>query len=277
MNIILRDCSEVYEQFRYPGGESQVRLKPESAAEVKAATSISITARIRRPDDLIHLALLRDAIDGTGTRATVHLRLPYLPYSRADRRFTDGDCDGLAVFGRLINAMNFASVTTMDAHNANAARLRINRLCDESSMPLVNSAIVDFARRNNSKWVTVLYPDAGARTRYELPDEIGCNIESIGLNKFHCEKKRNAATGQFEGFKVPDVPLGQPAIIIDDICDGGGTFLGIAGLVGGIHLGLFVTHGIFSKGVECLQAHFSAIYTTDSIDRPSDDGLIILR
>jgi phosphoribosylpyrophosphate synthetase len=67
-------------------------------------------------------------------------------------------------------------------------------------------------------------------------------------------------------------------LIVDDICDGGGTFLGISdalgsrlrslGDVGGDYiLGLYVTHGIFSKGFCDLIEKFDHVYTTDSFNR----------
>jgi len=59
-------------------------------------------------------------------------------------------------------------------------------------------------------------------------------------------------------------------IIIDDICDGGATFINIAkhfrenygDLKGKIYL--IVTHGIFSKGTTELGQYFDGIYTTNS-------------
>jgi ribose-phosphate pyrophosphokinase len=52
---------------------------------------------------------------------------------------------------------------------------------------------------------------------------------------------------------------------VDDICDGGGTFIGLAALLkshNAGHIVLIVSHGIFSKGFDL--AHIDAIYTTNS-------------
>ena len=63
---------------------------------------------------------------------------------------------------------------------------------------------------------------------------------------------------------MPDLPY-MPILIVDDLCDGGGTFLGIANQAEGtVPLGLYITHGIFSKGFGELGKHFSKIYTTNS-------------
>ena len=52
-------------------------------------------------------------------------------------------------------------------------------------------------------------------------------------------------------------------LIIDDICDGGGTFNQAAQILrehGAVNLYLYVTHGIFSKGLDLLQENFKHIY-----------------
>ena len=56
-------------------------------------------------------------------------------------------------------------------------------------------------------------------------------------------------------------------LIVDDICDGGGTFLGLAQELKAKNAGnlyLAVSHGIFSRGFEDLEKVFTKIYTTDS-------------
>jgi hypothetical protein len=53
-------------------------------------------------------------------------------------------------------------------------------------------------------------------------------------------------------------------VIVDDICDGGGTFLGLAARLGEQDAGLLtlcVTHGLFTKGVMPLLDVFDRIYT----------------
>lgn len=52
-----------------------------------------------------------------------------------------------------------------------------------------------------------------------------------------CSKVRDPKTGQLSGFKIenPEViekNVNLPFVVIDDLCDGGGTFKGIAQLLG---------------------------------------------
>ncbi len=262
-NLTMAEGSLVYEAFSYPGGEQQVRLRHEALAMAQNATAIRVTAHLKTGEDFMRLALLKSALDGVNA---VHktLVLPYLPYARADRRFMTGDCFGLEAFATIINALAFECVVTLDAHSGVAGGL-IRNLTDASPLPLIERAIHKFAA--GSDGITVLFPDEGAATRYVLPDRIGSNTDGIAIQKLLCTKRRDAATGKLLGFNVPK--LGefayQRALVVDDICDGGGTFMGIAGeLDGAVELGLYVTHGIFSRGFELLRGCFSRIYCTDS-------------
>ena len=62
---------------------------------------------------------------------------------------------------------------------------------------------------------------------------------------------------------VTDIIKGKNVLILDDICDGGGTFM-LAGKellkYKPNNLGLCITHGIFSKGVDTLKEVFDEIY-----------------
>lgn len=106
-----------------------------------------------------------------------------------------------------------------------------------------------------------------------MPKGIESNTESVAITFAHCQKKRSVTTGKLEGFEVPDVASAYPAIIIDDICDGGATFLGIAKQCGATNLALYVTHGIFSKGHRPLLDCFDHLYTTNTIERAAMDSV----
>lgn len=259
--INLMNASPSYEQFTYPAGEHQVRFCGRLAAD-----HVNVIARIHSGDDIVKLALLKSAI---GPGAKTRLILPYLPYSRADRRFSDGDCHGLETFGGLVNSMNFAEVVTMDAHNAKSARAHIRHLVDVQATPCIDDTIVNFAHKHGSKKITVLFPDEGAKVRYQMPRGIETNTDSVMINVAHCSKVRDPLTGKLSGFDVPSIHADRPALIVDDICDGGGTFLGIAQKITGVKLGLYVTHGIFSKGTAGILEQFDHLYTTNTIE-PSD-------
>ena len=79
-------------------------------------------------------------------------------------------------------------------------------------------------------------------------------------------KERDLKTGALTNFKTTTENLeGLTCFIIDDICDGGGTFAGTAKMLkqrGAVKVVLVVSHGIFSKGTSI--EFVDDIYTTDS-------------
>ena len=85
-------------------------------------------------------------------------------------------------------------------------------------------------------------------------------------NVVECMKERDVKTGALLSFKTTVTDLsGQTCFIVDDICDGGGTFAGTAKMLkekGAVKVVLIVSHGIFSKG--SIIDSVDEIYTTDS-------------
>lgn len=262
--------SGYYTTIQYPAGERQVRLNHDGIVTCKEATEIGITANIHNSDDIIDLALLVDAVNRTKSRdCRVDLSLPYLPYARADRAFGEGDCGGLSVFSTILHGLDVNTVATLDVHSKVAIK-EIPSIINVGPEPFIESAISSFAVACDSRGVTVLFPDEGAANRYKI-ESFGSNVGGYNVSAVSCTKKRHQITGKLLGFTIP--PLGDIVhdniLIVDDICDGGGTFNGIADLIlRDYHrhsLGLYVTHGIFSAGFHQLNRRFLRIYCTDSM------------
>src|SRR6185437_2349388 len=189
---------EPYTKFKYPAGEMQVRLTEETTHRVAAAHETIVVARITSLEQIIELCLLCDAVRSTApAKSALSLILPYLPFARADRRFTDGDCFGLHVFAKLLSTLD-AQITTLDVHSA-AAQQEFRGLINVSALPFIRDAIGRFAQQHKSGSVTVLFPDEGARKRYQLPGD----IDGLSIHVLHCAKKRNPLTGKLNAFAVP--------------------------------------------------------------------------
>ena len=97
-------------------------------------------------------------------------------------------------------------------------------------------------------------------------------------NYIRCTKERDSETGKLSHFTIvnPADVNGMVCLIIDDICDGGRTFEGIATLLreaGATGVDLFVTHGIFSRGGKL--AGIDRVYTTDSYPGRRDDVITL--
>ena len=99
---------------------------------------------------------------------------------------------------------------------------------------------------------------------------------SLRVPLYHAWKTRDVTSGALAGFGIEPVRAGN-YLVVDDLCDGGGTFIGLADLLdaSGARADLYVTHGLFTKGTQALLDRFTRVFCTDSVigDRP---GVTIL-
>ncbi|TDP92403.1 ribose-phosphate pyrophosphokinase [Leucobacter luti] len=230
--------------FTFPGGEHHLRLpdQPEAPAFARV-TGCDV-------NDLAVLGLWADWAHQTGFPAVAHL--PYLPAARADR----GAPFGAQVYANLVNALSLDEVIVFDPHSPVAPELINN-------VRVVESTEVICERVIPSGYEAILAPDAGAVHRAQQVSD------AAGLPLFTASKTRDFATGKLTGFEAPvGLPASGRILIVDDICDGGGTFMGLASAlqVPASRLDLWVSHGIFSGRAPALREYFGNIWTTDSHD-----------
>ena len=110
--------------------------------------------------------------------------------------------------------------------------------------------------------LTVIAPDAGAELRAaEVAARYGAPLVVASKSR---DSSNNFRIGSYS---CPPIRT-KEAIVIDDICDGGGTFLALAESINipRDSLTIWTTHGIYSKGATELRKRFSKIITTDSLE-----------
>lgn len=233
--------------FQFPGGEWHLRIDSESTVEETHATVIGATA-----DDLVLLGLWADAMHQRGHRAVAHL--PYLPAARADR----GTPFGAKVYASLLNAAELDEVVIFDPHSPVAPEL-VNNIRIVHSTEIVVQQVIP-ALSGYGKLAGIIAPDHGAA------DRAGRVAEQSGLPLFIADKHRDFDTGKITGMSVPELPADGLLLVVDDICDGGGTFIGLAQQsgIGRDRLALWVSHGIFSGNAVRLHDHYGHVWTSDS-------------
>lgn len=211
------------------------------------------------PDDLIALSIWADAVHRDGRKP--YLIIPYLPGARQDRR-QEGESLSCKIFAELINRCKFEKVVCLDPHSDVMPTL-IDNLDIMSIGVAIHADIFSngpYIVNELKQYAGVIVPDAGAIKR--------ANIAAWELGKlptYQALKKRDMSSGKLSGFTCEKLPDTGRFLVVDDICDGGGTFKGLAKATGlpKERLGLWVTFGIFSKGAEELPNYYSNIYTTD--------------
>ena len=217
---------------------------------------IRITAHLRSPADQMALFMLTDAIR-RACRAPIHLNMPYVPYARQDRVCNPGEALAAKVFCQMINAQDYESVTIFDPHSDVVPAL-LDRVVVKDAAEAIGLVL---ERSEFADGVTFIAPDAGAQKRVlKLAKRFG--VDSVAC----AEKVRDTKTGEILGVDLDfDFPAGKPALVIDDICDGGATFIALSENIttkcaSYSPLFLYVSHGIFSKGVDRVADHYDHIF-----------------
>ncbi len=260
-SIKLRQGMDEYpiEFTTFSGGEVNVRL-PE---KMYLHGYISIVANIMDSDGVMALLMVKDALDRECSNvASIALRLGYVPYARQDRVCNPREALSIKVFCNIINSMNFSTVTILDPHSDVTSALLNNCEIVPPEKILEAASIGDAIFHGE---FTLVAPDTGATKKVEKVAEYFGGMEVI-----QGTKKRDTKTGELSGFGFIGDVKGKHLLIVDDIVDFGGTFLGLTEklLEGGANsVALYISHGIFAGGVErLLDNGIDRLYTTDSFN-----------
>jgi len=229
----------------FPDGQRHLKLVfPEG--ESFEGCWVRAYATVRSADDLFDLALLDDIL--THNNIQHELRVEYLLGARMDRRIDDLQPRTSAVVGWILGSQLWDNVEVLDIHSKEA----MEHIALESISPVKNTL--------PQEWIDlILYSYIPEETVIIIPDK-GAIPRVIALTENHseylivqCLKHRDSKTGKLSGFECtePEKVIGKVCLILDDICDGGGTFIGLAEVLkeaGATEVDLAVTYGLFSRG-----------------------------
>ena len=248
----------------FPDKTSQVWKLPES---VFSCPSHHIEWVFESEGEFIHLAQLVNLLSLKSHYAPyLHLTLKYLPYGRQDKQVANDATFALRTFAILLNSLSFDSVRIIDPHSRVALDLISN-----SEEININSWLFPVVEECGSD--LLCYPDKGAHSKY-------CNNLILPQPYIYGEKVRDQATGNILSYSIVGDPADKNVLIVDDICDGGMTFKLLAKdllAAGAKSVVLFVTHGIFSKGLQTLKdSGIQRIFTQDG-EASEEAGQIIYR
>jgi ribose-phosphate pyrophosphokinase len=259
-----------YESFIFSGGERHVRLFDYShlRAFPDAGCPIRITAHLRSNEAIMELLLVCDALRRLYPDNKLSLRCPYLPYARQDRVMQLGESLSLKVLCNLINGLEFEKIEVWDVHSDVSLALldgNVEHKGCETFVPLV-PAVYD------PNGVVLVAPDAGASKK------VGKVARVVGRSMVQASKKRDTRDGSITATEVFSDHIGnQHFLIVDDICDGGRTFIELAKVLRPLTDGnifLYVTHGIFSKGIDPFRGLIDGIYCPNTFARDLKDDML---
>jgi ribose-phosphate pyrophosphokinase len=236
----------------FPDGTSQVWKLP---LDKMKSELVNVDWEFQHEGEFMQLAQLKRLLDSMLYQTD--LFLSYLPYGRQDKVVNNRSTFALEPFANLLNHLNFRKVFILDPHSDEY------RMINNSEAIYPWSELEEVIRRTQVS--AICYPDHGAFTKYKkiYSNETRDKFIVVG------EKVRDQSTGKITDFKIMfESPLnGQSVLIIDDICDGGATFCLVAKKLielNAAQVHLFVTHGLFTRGLRPLQeALIDRIFTPD--------------
>lgn len=261
--FIGKDPAEV-NIFKFPAGESGVSFSWDDSRTryVDMGLSCKIELKWEGNEDIINLALLTDAIRRKHPSIEINLDIPYFPYARQDRVCNPGESLSVKVIADIINAIDFKRVYVLDPHSDVLGAV-LNNLVVLDNFNNVQNAT--FILQKGNKKVALVSPDAGANKKV-----MGyAKQKPFPLQVIRADKTRDVATGKITGTVVYSEHLGDTnLLVVDDLADGCGTFIPLADELRKITTGtisLFVSHGIFTKGVDIVASAYDNIFVVNNM------------
>lgn len=251
---------------KFSGGEVHVNV---DHIDIPKPTKCFLTCHTQSSDDIMMLFMTINALRNKFPLLIVDtVCIPYLAYSRQDRVCANGDAFSLSVFAALLKTMGIETLYTYDIHSfAGIEELQKNNIDvivhDMQYIFSKNNTLLKLIKDPN---IIICSPDKGA---FHKVKQLVYELRRVGEEFIVGSKIRDSKTGALTGFDYTyhQSIVDKDICIIDDICDGGGTFVGLAEELltdGARSVSLYVTHGIFSKGLDVFDGIINHVYTTDS-------------
>lgn len=243
-----------YKKIKFPDGQVSLEL------EDSLGDYVVIKSRFNSYEDMIYILCAADIL--RNRKVKFDLYITCFLGQRSDRRFQSHQSFDLKILVDIISIVNPMKVTILHPHSdVLNALLEAKHIKVDWSYGHLNYLIRCVLDELGDK-PTVISPDAGA---YKWVAKVS---KELGLNVIAASKNRDLSTGSLTCEVYGDIK-DKTCLILDDYCDGGGTFNLLADklrALGAKNVYLYITHGLFSKGVDSVNV--DRIFTTNSI---SDD------
>jgi ribose-phosphate pyrophosphokinase len=217
-------------------------------------------------DNLMQLLIMMDALRRASARRITAV-IPYFGYARQDRK-TDGRTPISAkLVANLISASGADRVLTVDLHAG-----QIQGFFDIPTDNLFGGPVMidDIKERFGRDKIVMVSPDVGGVVRARaLANKLNADLAIVD--------KRRPEAGKSEVMNIIGEVKGARCIMLDDICDSGGTLANAAAALkdqGAVSVSAYVTHGVLSgTAVQRIEKSvLDELVMTDTI-QPSESAL----
>ncbi len=191
-------------------------------------------------DNLMELLIMLDALQRSSARRKTAV-IPYFGYARQDRKSAPRTPISAKLVSNLITHSGADRVLTLDLHAGQIQGFFDIPTDNLFAAPLFASDIRD---RYNGRDIMIVSPDVGGVLRARaMATRLNVDLAIID--------KRRERAGISEVMNVIGDVHGRDCILIDDICDSGGTLCNAADALfaeGAKSVSVYVTHGVLSGG-----------------------------
>ena len=264
--------SEVITPTIFPDGTTQVYKIQAITKDYRNVVRSEIVWQFENEAELLHVAQLSDLLDSytLHPRPVKILNVPFLPYGRQDKPISNSTTFAERTFAKLLNSLEFDRVVSFDVHGTTTVK-NLQTLS-------ANETVKKIFEENG--YEVYCYPDGGACERYlHEPSVNGAKIRDKITGKivdYQLTTEYEDKNGFTHGVSVK----GKKVLIVDDLLDGGATFIELMKLLKNVEVGevgLYVSHAIASKGYEHLiEAGITQFFTTNSLPRNAEKGIKIV-
>lgn len=264
LNLVHPEKSDIdYSISRFPDGEVQITI-----GKFDRKHPITVGCRITSAEELF---ILMQVIDILERQEVVYsLEIFYLMGMRMDRVMDFSRPFTLKIVGDILHNCKANKIVFTEIHSNRIYKLypQDYRFRDPSKINYFSLLVnrIDEEEALNTETFQIVFPDEGAYERY------GNMINTHSFNKhsaIKCKKVRDLETGKIQSIEVlnPQLLDGRPLLIIDDLCDAGGTFIGVAEALRkhtDVLMDIFVIHMVNPKGIENLSKTYRRVWFTNS-------------
>jgi len=236
-------AEEIAQKFGEPLGKINIQKFSDGEIGVEFQESIRgqfvflVQSTFAPTDNMMELLLMIDAAKRASAYKVIAV-IPYYGYARQDRKDRPRVAIGSKLVANMLTAAGADRVITMDLHAP-----QIQGYFDIPVDHLDSSAIfIPYIEDLNLDNLTFAAPDVGSANRIR---EIATFFE---VEMVICDKTRKRANEITSMVVIGDV-TGRDIVLIDDICDTGGTLTKSAGLMmekGARSIRAFCTHPVLS-------------------------------
>lgn len=249
----------------FPDGERRIRLS-ENVVEkdVIFLKTASVTSNV--DSFIVETAFLIDAIKRSGADKVTGV-IPYIPYSRADHVFRDGEAVPLEVVINMFERAGLSRIVFVDPHTIKMSEMFSIEVVNLSALSLFAGKIkqLDFDRDN----AVIVSPDMGGLRRMEQLSEM-----LDGLPFASIEKDRNYDDGSIKANGVHG-EIKKTCFVVDDIISSGRTIVQAVEKLkdkGAETVYVFATHPVLSEDASKILEKCGAkkIFVTDALPVPQE-------